>query len=174
VSAAPRFDPYALLCALERHRVDYVLIGGFARVIQGTEELTDGLDLAPSTRPENLRRLALALDDLEAERVDGTPLTVDDEQRLRPEPLIELRTSGGELKLVPEAAGTRGGTTTSAAAPNDSPWARGSGPASPRSPTSPAWPPPSPATKTSHPSDSYARSPSSNAAATAPSTAKKL
>src|SRR6266516_4777987 len=44
VSAADRFDPYAILNALEHQRVTYVLIGGFARVIQGTEELTRGLD----------------------------------------------------------------------------------------------------------------------------------
>ena len=50
MSANPqRFDPYAILTALERRRVTYVLIGGFARVIQGTEELTLGLDFTPST-----------------------------------------------------------------------------------------------------------------------------
>ena len=52
-----RFDPYGILAALEGQRVAYVLIGGFARVIQGTEELTEGLDLAPSLRPENLHAL---------------------------------------------------------------------------------------------------------------------
>lgn len=56
------FDPYAILTALERQRVSYVLIGSFARVIQGTEELTHGLDLVPSLRMENLRRLTLALE----------------------------------------------------------------------------------------------------------------
>ena len=109
MSGAVRFDPYALLAALERHRVGYVLIGGFARVIQGTEELTDGLDLAPSTRPDNLRRLDLALAELEAERVDRKPLALGDEQALQAEPIVELRTSRGELRLVPEPAGTRGG-----------------------------------------------------------------
>ena len=42
-----RFDPYGILAALEGQRAGYVLIGGFARVIQGTEELTEGLDLPP-------------------------------------------------------------------------------------------------------------------------------
>ena len=65
------FDPYAILAALERQRVTYVLIGGLARVIQGTEEITHGLDLAPSLRAENLRRLGLALDELDASAVDG-------------------------------------------------------------------------------------------------------
>ena len=68
-----RFDPYATLEALEGRGVAYVLIGAFARVVQGTEEITRGLDLAPSLHGDNLRRLALALDDLGAARVDGEP-----------------------------------------------------------------------------------------------------
>ena len=51
-ASQPPFDPYAILTALERHRVAYVLIGAFARVIAGTEELTHGVDLAPSKRAE--------------------------------------------------------------------------------------------------------------------------
>lgn len=103
-----QFDPYAILAALERPRVSYILIGGFARVIQGTEELTHGLDLVPSTRAENLRRLTLALEDLGAERVDRKRLVLD-ESTIRDEPLIALQSPRGELKVVPEPAGTRGG-----------------------------------------------------------------
>jgi hypothetical protein len=33
----PRFDPYAILCELERARLGYVVIGGLARVIQGSD-----------------------------------------------------------------------------------------------------------------------------------------
>jgi hypothetical protein len=103
-----QFDPYAMLAALERRRVTYVLIGGFARVIQGTEELTRGLDLVPSLRAENLRRVTLALDDLYAERVDGKPLALE-EATIRDDPVIDLQSPSGELKIVPEPAGTRGG-----------------------------------------------------------------
>ena len=102
------FDPYAILAALERHRVTYILVGGFARVLQGTEELTHGLDLVPSLRAENLRRLSLALEDLGAERVDRKRLGLK-EATIREEPLIALRSPAGELKIVPEPAGTRGG-----------------------------------------------------------------
>ena len=103
-----RFDPYATLEALEGRGVAYVLIGAFARVVQGTEEITHGLDLAPSLHADNPKRLALALNDLEAARVDGQPIVLvpgiaGDEQ------LIELRTRGGEVKIVPDPAGTRGG-----------------------------------------------------------------
>ena len=103
----PPFDPYAILTALERRRVTYVLIGGFARIIQGTEELTDGLDLVPSLRAENLRRLGGALDDLKVRRPDGRQLVL--ERDLTRQPVLDLRTDAGELKIVPEPVGTRGG-----------------------------------------------------------------
>jgi hypothetical protein len=103
-----RFDPYATLEALEGRRVAYVLIGGFARVVQGTEELTRGLDLTPSLHGDNLKRLSLALDDLEAERLDGKPAALG-AATIRAEPVIELRTRGGQVKIVPAPAGTRAG-----------------------------------------------------------------
>jgi len=103
-----RFDPYATLEALEGRGVAYVLIGAFARVVQGTEELTRGLDLAPSLHGDNLKRLALALNDLEAVRVDGQPIALE-AATVRGEPVIELRTRGGEVKIVAEPAGTRDG-----------------------------------------------------------------
>jgi len=108
MAAQPPFDPYAILAALERRRVSYVVIGAFARVVQGAEEITHGIDLVPAIRAENLRRLALALDDLEASRVDGRPIILD-EATMRDEPPLELSSPSGELKVVPEPAGTRGG-----------------------------------------------------------------
>ncbi|MDQ3381586.1 MAG: hypothetical protein M3546_14940 [Actinomycetota bacterium] len=77
-------------------------------MIQGTEELTHGLDLVPSTRGENLRRLMLALEDLGAERVDRKRLVLE-ETTIRDEPLMKLQSPSGELNVVPEPAGTRGG-----------------------------------------------------------------
>jgi hypothetical protein len=101
------FDPYAILTALERQRVTYILIGGFARIIQGTEELTHGLDLVPSLRAENLHRLGLALDDLDARLPNGKRPALD--RDLPAQAVLELRTDAGELKIVPEPAGTRRG-----------------------------------------------------------------
>jgi hypothetical protein len=101
---ASAFDPYELLAALQGRSVSFVVIGAFARVIHGTGEFTDGLDVTPSIREENLARLAKALDDLEARRRDGKKLQL---VRLR-EPVLELETRAGELKLVPEPAGSRG------------------------------------------------------------------
>lgn len=60
----------------------------------------------PSTHDENLRRLGLALDDLNARRRDGKQLTL--ERDLTATPVLELDTEAGELKLVAEPPGTRG------------------------------------------------------------------
>ena len=68
-----KLDPYGLLRALERHRVTYVLIGGFARIVQGTEEMTYGLDVTPSLREQNLERLDQALREIEASRRGRAP-----------------------------------------------------------------------------------------------------
>ncbi|MDQ3380420.1 MAG: hypothetical protein M3546_08860 [Actinomycetota bacterium] len=100
------FDPYALLQAFERQRVGYIVIGGLGRVIHGSDEVTDGMDIVPSTREENLRRLGLALEELNARRPDGKAPVL--ERDLVGRGVLELTTEAGELKIVPEPAGTRG------------------------------------------------------------------
>ncbi len=107
MASRTKLDPYGLLQALERHRVTYVLIGGFARIVQGTEEMTHGLDITPSLREQNLERLERALRDVDARRADGRELSLDP-CTLGSEPVHELETPYGQLKLVPEPAGTRG------------------------------------------------------------------
>lgn len=102
--ASSAFDPYELLGALNGRSVGFVVIGAFARVVHGTRERTEGIDITPSMREENLSRLERALGDLDAHRTDGEPLNLHNiEQRV-----VELETRAGELKLVPEPAGTRG------------------------------------------------------------------
>lgn len=97
------FDPIGIFRALDRARADYVVIGGLARVLQGTDELTNGVDIVPAMREENLRRLDLALGELNARRRDGKKtLAVGDVD------VLDLETDLGELKIVPEPAGTRG------------------------------------------------------------------
>ena len=59
---------------LDRHRVTFIVVGGLARIIQGADELTDGLDIVPAMREENLRRLDLALEELGAHRSDRKKL----------------------------------------------------------------------------------------------------
>jgi hypothetical protein len=100
------FDPIRVMQALERERVTYIIVGALGRVIHGSDEVTDGIDIVPSTREGNLRRLALALDDLNARRVDGKPPAV--ERGIARQHVLELQTNAGGLKIVPEPAGTRG------------------------------------------------------------------
>ena len=88
---AEPFDPFAILEALERARLNYVVIGAFARVVRGSGEVTDGLDVAPSMREDNASRLQKALIDLQALRVDGKPLDLSD----RRGSVIELQTRAG-------------------------------------------------------------------------------
>jgi len=103
------FDPRGMLAALERNRVGYVLIGGLARVLRGTDEITSGVDVCPALRPEeNLERLGLALEELGARRADRRRLLVNEEV-IAAEPVVRLRTAFGELQLVASPAGTRRG-----------------------------------------------------------------
>lgn len=101
----PDFDPIAIFKVLERRHVSYVVIGALARVLHGTDELTDGIDIVPSMKEKNLLWLDGALEDLNARRQDGKRL---DAGALAGEDVLELQTDHGELKIVPEPAGTRG------------------------------------------------------------------
>jgi hypothetical protein len=96
-----------VLQALDRHRVSYVIVGAFARVLQGTEEVTRGIDIVPSTRGDNLRRLDDALRDINATHSDGQNVDLT-ESGFADSPALELSTEFGELKVVPTPAGTRG------------------------------------------------------------------
>ena len=102
----PKFDPYRVLRALERQQVTFIVIGALGRVIHGSGELTDGIDVVPATNEKNLRHLALALDELNARRANGN--TVSIERDLARKAVLELQTDAGEFKIIPQPAGTRG------------------------------------------------------------------
>ncbi len=104
---AENFDPLGLLKTLDRHRVTYIVIGSLARIIQGADEMTNGVDIVPPMREETLRRLDLALAELGARRTDRkklAPLQNDP----APEAVLALTTDLGELKIVPQPEGTGG------------------------------------------------------------------
>lgn len=56
----------ALLEVLVRHRVDFIVVGGVAGVLQGAPLLTRDLDIVYRLTEENEQRLLAALDDLDA------------------------------------------------------------------------------------------------------------
>jgi hypothetical protein len=67
VAEGPVFDPRVILTALEEARVNYVVIGSLARVLQGSDEVAHGVDICIQRKGENIDRLAKALDRLAAQ-----------------------------------------------------------------------------------------------------------
>jgi hypothetical protein len=100
-----RFDPRAILAALERNYVDYVLIGGLAQVLRGADHITTGVDICPSFASSNLDRLARAVDELDAHRADGGALEIT-EDALAVEPVLAVSTTAGVVQIIgsPEGA----------------------------------------------------------------------
>jgi hypothetical protein len=99
-----RFDPRALLDVLERGRVAFVVIGGLARVIQGTDEITTDLDFCPQLTTTNLTRLVRALDEIDA---TGIPASLRDTEPHLAE-IAQVDTRLGHVSIVPKPVGTRG------------------------------------------------------------------
>jgi hypothetical protein len=60
------FDPAPILRTLEKHGVDFVVIGGLAGMAHGSRYPTDDTDVAYGRTDDNLERLAEALRELEA------------------------------------------------------------------------------------------------------------
>lgn len=104
----PRFDPRAILGALQRREVDFILIGGLSRIARGADEITTAVDICPSVQDGNLERLDDALDDLGGRHPElrGSHLSsMDRESMLRVAEVEAVPTRNGELKLVVEPAG---------------------------------------------------------------------
>ena len=59
--AQGRFDPAPILGVLQKHAVDFVVVGGLAGMAHGSRYPTDDTDVAYSRTNENLERLADAL-----------------------------------------------------------------------------------------------------------------
>ena len=73
---SPSLDATAILEVLNRHAVEYVVIGAFAAIAQHAPiPATRDIDLTPSASSENLSRLSAALHELDARiRADGAPV----------------------------------------------------------------------------------------------------
>ncbi len=99
------FDPYTMFEALETHRVEYVVIGGFARIVHGSGEVTRGLDIVPSLRGKNLRHLAAALVALDADPTTVAALHAADSAPADPP---SITSSAGRLIVVATPWGTQG------------------------------------------------------------------
>lgn len=112
----PDIDVAAILDTLERHGVEYVIMGGFAAELHDVAiPPTRDIDLTPSTDPENLDRLATALREMEARfRVFGGPpegldipggLTADWLEQMV---TVTLTTTAGPVDIALRPDGTDG------------------------------------------------------------------
>jgi hypothetical protein len=94
------FQADAILEALVRHRVDFVVIGGIAVQAHGYLRGTHDLDIIPQPRTINMTRLSEALAELEAElRVPGE-ISLADPHQLQRAPLVPVVTGFGPLDIV--------------------------------------------------------------------------
>jgi hypothetical protein len=92
VSHPPQADLQALIDALFRAGVEFIIVGGAAAVLHGAATMTQDLDIVHRLTPENVDRLKAVLDDLDAyARQPGT-------RRLRPS--VTDLVSGGQLNLT--------------------------------------------------------------------------
>ncbi len=107
-----RLNPRELLGVLAAHQVEFVIIGGFSLAAHGYVRATKDLDIVPAPTPANLKRLAAALRDLEAE-VDLADLAADelgikpDEAGLRAGGNWALQTRHGRLDVMQDVPGLR-------------------------------------------------------------------
>jgi transcriptional regulator with XRE-family HTH domain len=106
------FEPIEIVRALQRHGVEFVVIGGFGSILHGAPHVTDDLDVVPDTGAETMARLVDALRELDA-RIrtpsdpDGVPFGFD-ARSLGDVRIWNLTTRYGNLDLAFEPSGTAG------------------------------------------------------------------
>ena len=106
----PAFDPEPMLQVLSRHRVRFVVVGGFAASYHGSVHVTFDLDITPEMSEANLERLSDALHELDAQVRAGDESFAfnHDARSLGAATVWNLRTPHGDLDLTIMPAGTRG------------------------------------------------------------------
>jgi hypothetical protein len=106
------FRPQEILRVLEKHGVEYVVIGGIAATLHGSPHVTTDLDITPSRGRKNLERLSAALRELNARiRVEGEPGGFPfshNWESLQRMDMLNLVTDEGDLDISFAPAGTRG------------------------------------------------------------------
>lgn len=112
MSGVPRFRPEAILRTLVEHRVEFVLVGGVAATLHGSNLRTGDVDVCPRRTRANLARLSTVLRELEARvRAEGAPEGVPfapDAALLERVELLNLTTRYGDFDLTFRPSGTEG------------------------------------------------------------------
>lgn len=104
--AATPPDAEQILRELVRHRVDFVLVGGMAAQTHGNTRMTNDVDLIPEPDPQNLTRLAAALNALEARVLNPGHEDIEIDAAMLPRATIwQLATPHGDIDVLHEAPG---------------------------------------------------------------------
>ncbi|CAN5334953.1 hypothetical protein BH20ACT5_BH20ACT5_08830 [soil metagenome] len=108
----PPFEPEPMLAALQRHEMEFVLIGGMAAIFHGSPLLTQDIDITPARNRENLTRLSAALTELDAkvravELDEALPFSHDADS-LAAVQVWNLSTPYGDLDISFVPTGTTG------------------------------------------------------------------
>ena len=93
------FDPLAVIAALDKHGVHYVVIGGFAAWMHGAPVVTTDIDIIYELTQENVEQLVAALADLDA--IYRHQLG----RHIEPNVEVLMSTSGGGHHLFETVAG---------------------------------------------------------------------
>jgi len=97
----------AAIQALVDEKVEFVIIGGWSAILNGSAYSTDGLDVCSSRKSDNLRRLARALAPYHPS-LRGLPKALPfvwDHATLRNGTVFTLDTDLGKIDLLAEVAG---------------------------------------------------------------------
>ena len=100
----PRFDPRGVLASFQRADVAFVVIGGLARVIRGSDEVTDGVDICPSRVAANRDRVQAALEELGATKINPARPTYTPGKARQPQ-ILRLDTIAGPISIVATPTG---------------------------------------------------------------------
>jgi hypothetical protein len=99
-------DAERIFAALDAHGVEYVVVGGIAAQVHGHVRMTNDVDLIPSPTPENLKRLAKALTELDAQVLNpGSEHLKIDARMLHRATLWQLSTHHGDIDVLHDAPG---------------------------------------------------------------------
>jgi hypothetical protein len=108
VASWPEFRPTTLLGLLAHAKIDFVVVGGVAIVVQASPRFTRDLDICYATDKANLAQLGSLLVSLEARLrgLDDDVPFVPDARMLRRTQMLTLTTREGDLDLLVDPPGS--------------------------------------------------------------------
>ena len=101
------FDPLRILTTLNRREVNFVVVGGVAGYLFGSNLPSANLDICFASDVGNRQHLAAALVEMQAELRGGESTKVDD-QTLESEAVLTFKTDYGILHCIRTPPGTDG------------------------------------------------------------------